>query len=356
MYKLKDINMKKILLFSISFFLILSYSANAQFGKLVNKVANSVTKEIKGKSANNKAPEPEPACACDDSELILDLGGKLQIDYAELSITVSDEGNILARDIHSDDYYVVKNGIAEGPYKTGDTRLSEFSTPDGNNEKDYFLKKYKSYITPAGEKYVINFGGKTYGPYALINNFVVTKSKDKFAAVVTENVIMTEEQSNKMNEAMKNAKTDQERMDLSMKYGQEMQQRMLQGGNPASIVPKLITNIPNATFDPSTKGGNLNNSFKYDDILVYDYQYVKDLQGKNIVTFDQANYGTTNLLINSTNTRYAIYNDGVLTFSDKTKLTQLFAPHLVQADGKIWLAYMYYSPKKNAIMQCKIPF
>jgi hypothetical protein len=350
--------MKKILLFSISLFLIISSTANAQFGKLVNKVAKSVTNEITGKPAGNKptAPAPEPACACDDSELILDLGGKLQLDYAELSITVSDEGNILARNINSDDYYIIRNGVTEGPYNSDDQRVTEFSTAEGDKEKDSFLKKYKSYISRSGEKYIVTFGGKTYGPYALINNFGVTKSKDKFAAVVTENVMVTEEQSNKMNEAMKNAKTDQEKMDLSMKYGQEMQQRMLQGGNPKSMIPKLITNIPNTTFDPFTQGGNLNSSFKYDDILVYDYKSVKDLQGKTIVTLDQADYGTTNILVNSSNTRYATYNDGVLTFSDKTQLTQLFAPHLIKADGKIWLAYMYYSPKKNAIMQCKIPF
>jgi hypothetical protein len=348
--------MKKMLLLSISFFLILSNSANAQFGKLVNKVAKSVTQEITGKTANNKAPEPEPACACDDAVLILDLGGKIQFDYAELSLTVDEDGNILARDIHSDDFYIVRNGTTEGPYKTGDSHLTGFSAPEGNNEKDFFLQKYKSYISKSGEKFLINFAGKTYGPYGLISNFVVTKSKDKFAAVVTENVVMTEDQSKKMNEAMENAKTDQEKMDLAMKYGQEMQQRMLQGGNPTSIVPKLVTNIPNANFDPSTKGGNLNNSFKYDDILVFDYQSVKDLQGKTIVTFDQSNYGTMDIFVNSSNTRYASYNDGVLTFSDKTKLTQLFAPHLIKTDGKIWLAYMYYSPKKNGIMQCKLPF
>jgi hypothetical protein len=131
---------------------------------------------------------------------------------------------------------------------------------------------------------------------------------------------------------------------------------MLQGGNPNSIVPKLVTNIPNVTLNPATNGGTLNNSFKYDDILVYDYQSVKDLHGKTIITLDPANYGSTNLFVNTSNTKYASYNDGVLTFSDKTKLTQLFAPHLMKADGKIWLAYMYYSPKRNAIMQCKLIF
>jgi hypothetical protein len=356
MINLKAINMKKILLFSISILLILSNSANAQFGKLINKVANTVTKEITGKSDAKKEPAPEPACACDDALLVLDLGGKVQIDYAELSITVDEDGNVLARDIHSDSYYIIKNGVAEGPYQSDDPKLSTFSKPDNNEDKDFFLKKYKSYITLKGEKYTINFGGKTYGPYDQINNFIVSRTNDKFAAVVTETVMVTEDQSKKMDEAINNAKTEQEKMDISMKYAMEMQQKMLKGGNPNSIVPKLVTNIPNATFNPMNSGGSMNNSFKYDDILVYDYKTVKDLQGKTIITLDQENYGAVNLFVNSSNTKYASYKDGVLTFSDKTQLTQIFAPHLLKTDGKIWLAYMYYSPKKNAIMQCKLLF
>ncbi len=348
--------MKRDLLLFISLILIISNSANAQFGRLVNKVANSVTRELTGKPEVKKDLAPEPACACDDAILILDLGGKLQIDYAELSITVGEDGNILARDINSDSYYIVKNGVTEGPYKSDDPLLAEFSKPDDSEDKDFFLKKYKSYITRSGDKYTINFGGKKYGPYSLISSFIVTKTKDKFVAVVTENVMVTVDQGKKMQEAMDNAKTDQEKMDISMKYAQEMQQKMLQGGGPTSMVPKLITNIPNATYNPTNTGGVLNNTFKYDDILLYDYQAVKDLQGKTIITIDPSNYGTMDLFVNTSNTRYASYNDGVLTFSDKTKLTQLFAPHLIKADGKIWLAYMYYSPKKNAIMQCKLLF
>jgi len=348
--------MKKILFISITAFLIGSTSAYGQFGKLVNKVANSVAKELTGNTDAKSEAAPEPECACDDAVLILDLGGKLQIDYSELSITVSDDGNILARKINSDEYYIVKNGITEGPFGSDDARLAEFSKPEDNDDKNFFLKKYKSYITRSGEKYSINFGGKAYGPYGQINNFIVTKTKDKFVAIVTENVIVTEDQGKKMDEAMKNAKTDQEKMDIAMKYNMEMQQKILQGGNPANILPKIITNIPNVTYNPMSSGGTLNNTFKYDDILVYDYQSIKDLQGKIIMTLDPANYGSSNMFVNSSNTRSASYNDGVLTFSDKTKLTQLFAPHLVKADGKIWLAYMYYSPKKNSIMQCKLPF
>ena len=189
--------MKRDLLLFISLILIISNSANAQFGRLVNKVANSVTRELTGKPEVKKDLAPEPACACDDAILILDLGGKLQIDYAELSITVGEDGNILARDINSDSYYIVKNGVTEGPYKSDDPLLAEFSKPDDSEDKDFFLKKYKSYITRSGDKYTINFGGKKYGPYSLISSFIVTKTKDKFVAVVTENVMVTEDQGKK---------------------------------------------------------------------------------------------------------------------------------------------------------------
>ena len=66
--------------------------------------------------------------------------------------------------------------------------------------------------------------------------------------------------------------------------------------------------------------------------------------------------GLKDLFVNSNNTKYAFYNSGTLTFSDNTTMTDLFNPYLVKADGKVYLSYMYYSPKNNAIMQHKIPF
>jgi hypothetical protein len=66
--------------------------------------------------------------------------------------------------------------------------------------------------------------------------------------------------------------------------------------------------------------------------------------------------GANNLFVSSSNAIYAYYNYGTLTLSDNTTLTDLFDPYLMKADGKVYLAYMYYSPKKNAIMQCKIPW
>jgi hypothetical protein len=34
----------------------------------------------------------------------------------------------------------------------------------------------------------------------------------------------------------------------------------------------------------------------------------------------------------------------------------LFNPHLIKTGSQVYLAYTYYSPKKNAMMQCKIPW
>src|SRR5450759_4809012 len=62
------------------------------------------------------------------------------------------------------------------------------------------------------------------------------------------------------------------KMDLAMQYAQQMQQKMLSAGGISNSQPKLITNIPGATFDPLTSlGGILNGKVKYDDILLVAY-------------------------------------------------------------------------------------
>ena len=142
-------------------------------------------------------------------------------------------------------YYITKNGVTEGPYKEGDPRIQGFCSDrnESDEEADAWVTKYPGIISRSGEKYLIKFGGKSYGPYAMINDFAVSKTKDKFAAIVTENLMVTEDQGKKMEEAMENAKTDQERMDIAMKMSQQMQNQMMQGGGPASLQPKLVTNV-----------------------------------------------------------------------------------------------------------------
>jgi|WetSurMetagenome_2_1015567.scaffolds.fasta_scaffold11844_5 hypothetical protein len=353
--------MKKIALSLLVISLFLGIPVNGQVGRLLNKVSKSVADKVDGKQdsgSNVTNKEPEPKCACDQPEMILDLGGKLKLMYSEINISVRDDGAILVKDRNSNDLYIVKDGNPEGPVKEGDPRLAGFESATENKSSEGSKGWANNpYITSAGDKYTLKFNGKTYGPYGMINEFKVSKSKDKFAAIVVENVPFSEADGKKMEAAIKAAKTDQEKMDLSMQYSQLMMQKMQQGGGPEAMMAKLVTNIPGAKYDPlKSVGGSLNNDVKYDDILFSTYDKVIDLSNKVLLNLKPEAQGAEALFVNTANTKYAWYKFGTLTFSDGTTMSEMFNLHLVKVNGQIYIAYMYYSPKRNAIMQCKIAF
>ena len=121
--------------------------------------------------------------------------------------------------------------------------------------------------------------------------------------------------------------------------------------------PKAVSNIPGVTYDMmSWMGGRLNGTIKTDDILILAPDRILDLSGKLIMKLDQDDYNSYEIFVSSANDRYGSYKYGTLTFSDNTKLTDLFNPYLAKKNGKAYLSYMYYSPGKNAIMQCSMPF
>jgi hypothetical protein len=349
--------MKKSLLFLLAFCTLFGNPANAQVGRLLNKVTDKAPGKPKESSGTSKQ-QPEPKCACEQPELIFDLGGNLKLMYSEINISVKDDGSILVKDIVTGNFYIARDGITQGPFKAGDPKLAGFDNADNaGSSKTTTPWANNEYISKSGEKFLIKFGGKNYGPYGEIREFKVTKSKEKFAAIVVENVPVSEAEGKKMEEAIKNAKTDQEKMDLSMKYAQQMAQKMQQGGGAMSLMPKLVTNIPGAVYDPAkSAGGTLNNNIKYDDILFTAYDKVTDLSNNVLLTLKSDAAGAKDLFVNSNNTRYAWYNYGTLTFSDGTVMSELFNPRMIKINGQIYLAYMYYSPKRNAIMQCRIPF
>ena len=353
--------MKKSLLILLAIFISFGNPVNAQVSRLLNKVKKSVSNSVTGKpetDPNSSKEEPEPKCACDQPEAILDLGGTLKLMYSEISIIVRDDGAILIKDKISGDYYIAKDGATQGPIKAGDKRLAGFEGVDAADvAKETNAWANNEYINSSGEKYLIKFNGKSYGPYSQIREFKVAKSKDKFAAIVIENVPVSEAEGKKMDDAIKNAKTEQEKRDLAMQYSQQMMKKMQEGGGPMSTMPKLVTNIPGVTYDPlKSVGGTLNNNIKYDDILFKTYDKVIDLSNKILLNLKPDAQNIENLFVNTDNTRYAYYNYGTLTFNDGTTMAELFNPHLIKSDGQIYLAYMYYSPKKNSVMQCKIPF
>jgi hypothetical protein len=356
--------MKKLTFFFLSLCLVIMNPLAGQKSGFLNKV-NKSANDILGKSDNagqaGKAKtQPEPSCASDQATIAMDLGGKLQIDYHEISISILNDGRILAQHIGTKEYYVAKDGVTSGPFKAGDPQIEDFvPKEDADNKSEAaFLAKNKPYLTKSGEKFLITFGGKKYGPYARVDYFTVSKSKEKFAAMATETVAVTAEQGKSMDEAIKNAKTDQEKMDLAMQYAQQMQQTITQGGGPESIQTKLISNVPNTSYDPmKIPNAILNGEIKYDDIVLTTFDNkIYDLQSKLLFALNNDATGLRNVFINSNNTKYAIYGSGTLAFSDNTKMTELFNPHLVKAEGKVFISYLYYSPKHNAIMQHKIPF
>jgi hypothetical protein len=350
--------MKKSILVIASICILIVTPINGQKGGLLKKVANSMTNELLGKPQNNNAKEQEPQCACKDAEAVVGLGGKIQLNYSELTITTRDDGAILMKDKVSGSFYIANGGVLQGPISEGDRRLVGFGLGNNDdNSTDYWIERYGQYITKSGGKYLINFGGKTYGPYATINSFVMPRSNDKFAAMVVENLVATEDQGKKMDEAIKNAKTEQEKMELAMKFSQEMLNKMMEGGGAGSVLPKFITSVAGSTYDPMLGQRTINATMKYDEILLIAYPDIFDLKGNKVITLKPEHSGTPVLFINSGNTKYAYEIYGELSFSDGTpKLNELFNPYLMKADGIVYLAYMYYSPKNNGIMKCKIPF
>jgi hypothetical protein len=332
------------------------FSAPGSAQGLLKKVTGAMKDELLGTKKGNT--DPEPSCACSDAEQIVGLGGKLQIDYKEADISTMDDGSLLMKDKLSGKFYIVKDGVTIGPLSEGDPRLTiSEENINGSDPGEALIKRYKGYISKSGEKYLITFGGKQYGPYGRIYSFFVPKSKDKFAAMVVENIIASEADGKKMDEAIKNAKTDQEKMDLVMQYSQQMQQKIMQGGGAEGISQKMVTNVPGAKTDlASSINGTLNGNVKYDEIVMMAYNKINDLTGKTLITLKPEHALGADIFVNTANTKYAIYSYGSITISDGTTYTDLFNPHLVKTGSQVYLAYMYYSPKKNAIMQCKIPW
>ncbi|MGD0583562.1 MAG: hypothetical protein ABR974_11555 [Bacteroidales bacterium] len=353
--------MKKYILFSMICAILCLVPLNAQIGKFMKNVKSNVQKDLVGtpKTNSNTKTRPEPSCACETADLIVDLG-KYKIEYTEATISILDDGSILIGDRVSDNFYVTKNGVTEGPYKKDDPSVVKFqSMVQGNDNHADLTVRYSNYISKKGDKYTITFAGKTYGPYDVLTSFAVTKSGDKFAASVTPTAVMTEEEGKKLEERSKNATTDEEKMQIAMEYSQQMQKRMMDGGGPNSTMPRVISNMPVGSGDNNTLAAMASifyTNLKYDDILMSTAGKVTDLQGKVVLDLTTARCSAENLFIKSDNSGYVCYASGTLSFSDGKKMTDLFNPYLIKLNNVIYLAYFYYSPKHNAIMQCKIPY
>lgn len=134
-----------------------------------------------------------------------------------------------------------------------------------------------------------------------------------------------------------------------------MGERMMQNPDAKYLTAEVVTNIENAKYNVM-QGGTFNTDMKYDEIVVNLNDKIIDLQGKTLITLIPEINSHEQIFISTDNSKFAGYNYGALTFNDKKVLPDLFNPRLLKESGQVYLAYMYYSPKKNSIMQCKISF
>jgi hypothetical protein len=349
--------MNKSLILSLILCMLSITQSNAQLGRLMNNVKRSVAKELLNNDGNDSETAPEPSCAREPADVIFNVG-KYDINYAECYVDVLEDGSVLLNDTPTHNYYISKNGVTEGPYKEDNAKVTRFKQALQGDENEDIITKYKDYISGKENKYMITFKGKTYGPYTNIGSFAVTKSGDKFVALVGDNPFLTSDEGAKLEEEMKNAKSDIERTQIAMRISKLMEEQLNSTGNfLGATVPKVISNVPNVTKDSLTiLGSEFNSSMKYDDILLVSSNTIMDLSGKTLLTFDSSNCSPESMFVFSDNSKYACYKYGTLTFSDGSTLSELFSPHLVKHDGKVSLAYMYYSPKRKSIMQSEIPF
>jgi hypothetical protein len=360
--------MKKSIISTLFLALLIAvnYNAHAQLGGFMKKVKSKIVDKTLGNSDTTTTAKPtsvknDPLCACSDATIAFKFTGDLRINYKEATFSVSDDGTLLVFDKVSKKYYTAKNSLLQGPFEVNDPIVRRFDIQEEEKGKqltiESLLALYKGFIIPSGEKYAIKMEGKSYGPFAVIQSFELNHSKNKFAALVTEDVLMTTEQAEKMEAESKNAKTDQEKMALAMKMSQQMQQKMMAAGGTFNGLPQLVSNVPGAKSDMMV-GSNLSGKVKYDEIVNVGFDKITDLTGKTLITFDPQKFNTASggLWLSSDNSRVACYNSGLLTLSNGKTFAEVFCPYLLKSEGKVYLVYMYFSPVNNAIMQCRFPF
>lgn len=342
--------MKKLLFIAALAFLFV-LPAKAQLGKAISKLQNKVESEILGE--NNKQPEPD--CACSNALTVFKFTDKFKINYNESEICVNEDGRILLMSKEGTDpkYFISENGIISGPFDAENSRVKQFACFGNKMEVSN-----NEFVRKQGDKLLIIFNGKTYGPFAEIQSFAVTHSKKKFVAIAVKNSMTAGMDYKAIEEKMKNA-TQAEQMAMAMEMSQKMQQQMMQqsaSGEGFDMSPKLVTNIEGIDWNPMF-GMQISTNIKYDDICLVQYNKITDLNGKTILDLKE-NINTTgeNLWIKGDNSRYAWFDYGVLQFSDGKKFEKVFSPGIMK-EGKVeYIRYMYYSPGDDAIKMCKISF
>jgi len=327
---------------------------SAQLGGLMNKLKKEVVNRVTGTSSGTVQ---DPSCATDDAVVVYQFAKNEKIVMNEISVFRTSKGVLLIQNKMSKDYYAVVDGKQTGPFKEGDPALDQFGFYSGQGEdSDDVTIKFKGYVFKQGNRFVIRFDGKTYGPYDEILSFIPSANMDKFVAAVYEKMIKESDfgDMSKYQKEMDNAKTEAEKTRIAMQMSQQLSSVMMEKGG-MSTGPTVVSNIPDVTWNPVM--ANISNEIKYNEILQVTQFDIKDLQGNSLYTFKNQQWGMyEKYWLSSDNKRFVGYSSGKITFSDGKEINELFSPYLDQKDGKITLNYLYFSPVKEAIMKVSLPF
>jgi len=336
---------------------VLNFSSQAQLGGLLNKVKNKVVDKALGNDSGNKAGNKaeEPGCASGNDKVVFEFDKGYKVDMKEITVCIQD-GDILLYSKLTSKYFVKKRNSddPEGPYEENAPEVTRFvcHAASSSDDKKDFTILYPEFVSRAGEKYLIQFGGKSYGPYATIMNFVVSSLKTKFVAQVIPEMMFTEKEGKELEKEGKNA--DNMTMEQKMAMAAKVQEKMMQkasGSNPMDFQMKVVSNIPN-TNDQLGATVIYSSTVKFDEIVCLGYGKIMDLSGKTIFTYDPQKVNPNDgLWLSSDNARYVTYTYGVLKFSDGKECSDVFSPYFLKENGTVYLKYLYYSPKSNAIMQ-----
>ncbi len=344
--------MKKWIVFVMSLLFCLSASqeVNAQLGGLMNKVKNRIVEKALGTdqgsaAEQNAAVGKEPDCASEDARVVFEFDKGFKIAMNEISICIQD-GDILFFSKVDKKYFIRKMGSdsPEGPYVADDPAVTRFVCNDSGSENSSdFSVKYPELITRSGEKYLIRFGGKSYGPYAVIQDFTVSSEKTKFVARVIPELMFTEQEGAQMDKEAKEAKTMEQQMELSKKIQEKMMQKATKV-NPLDMQMKLISNVQGFA-EGLVMAGILSSTIKYDEIVWVTNGKIMDLAGKTIFTYDPLEINPSDgLWLSSDNKKYAMALPGILKMSDGQECSDVFSPFILKENGNITLNYLYFSP------------
>jgi hypothetical protein len=290
--------------------------------------------------------------SCDDGEIVFKFDGKMKLNYTETQVCISKNGSLLLSEKFSENplYYISEKGKVTGPVKEGDLRLQAFDCLGNNDDTQ------SKYVSESEGKYYITVGAKKYGPFASVTNFTITRDESRFVAITLKDGFTggfdmkdVEEVTKKMENA-----TQAEQIALAMELSAKMEKQITTNTDEAT---QFVTNIQGINWKKEM-GQKFNNTVKNNEICILrDDGSITDLTGKVIFSNTGNEYHDyNNFWISRDNKLQAWFDYGTLRISDGRMIENVFSPIVQTEAGVDFLSYFYYSPDKDAIMKCKIPF